>query len=67
MPNPIRLLQLSDLPEDADLLADIDAYRASLSRRLRQPVTMEQAYRQLIALFILSDLPIEDQTERTTP
>lgn len=67
MTNPIRLLQLSDDPCDADLLADIDAYRASLSRRLHQTVTLEQAHRQLIALFILSDLAIEDQTERTTP
>lgn len=57
MTTPIRRLQLSDDPCDADLLADIDAYRASLSRRLRQTVTLEQAYRQLIVCFILSDDP----------
>jgi len=74
MTTPIRRLQLSNDPQDADLLADIDAYRAHLSRRHHQVITLDQAYRQLIALFILSDLPLplgedrgEGTPERITP
>lgn len=49
----IRKLQLSNDPADADLLADIDAYRADLSRRLHRSVTLVQAYGQLIVLYAL--------------
>ncbi len=65
MTTPIRALQLSNDPADADLLADIDAYRASLSRRWLTPVTLEQAYRQLIAYYILFAPSPDGQGEGT--
>lgn len=63
----IRKLQLSNDPADADLLADIDAYRAALSRRLHQPVTLVQAYGQLLVLYALCNDDLDTDYQPALP
>lgn len=63
----IRTLQLSNDPADADLLADIDAYRASLSRRLHLPVTLVQAYGQLLVLYALCNDDLDNDYQPALP
>lgn len=63
----IRTLQLSNDPADADLLADIDAYRAGLSRRLHLSVTLAQAYGQLLMLYALNHDDLDSDYQPALP